>query len=802
MDIIIPIIIVISFPIFYIYGIISFFRKINGDVDKSTLIKTLEKIANNTKSSEIKNAISTVLTHLDSTTYISSNTIIIPQQSRIEHGSEPAHETSITQSAAPEKLTTESLRESFKSLENINVLMYLGAFFIVVAGSIFVGFSYETLSGIFKTALVTLTAGAFYLLGLYFYTQTKKIQPAGLTFTSIGLLLFPLVGLAVYNFILNGEGGRIVWFVTSAACLLLYLLSIRLLKKSFLSYLISFSTLSLIESSLYLFNVPVHYLSWGLTLTGILFMTINHYVRPSEEYAAPLERMSLIYVIFSVFYSFVFASTHGWIQAGGNIFLAGAYCDLLSLTTPDLNNKKALFFTSLMLFPSGLYLGVSGYLSEFNGLYATTPVAIVGVVYMLLMEAYGTYDVKWRAELLGIASGIVVFISAIIANGNNLLLFLLLGLSAFINIYIPRRVTQNYNINIYIAIFSLIIMPYVLLRMIMIPAAPVEITALAYLGLAFALKYLRYILPKIPDIHKIALGSSIINLCIAVIWIFMATQLYSVLICALCVGLIAWISYNEEIPEIIIFAIAVSYLFSFKVFSLLQNYPLEFHPYILFGIGICWYLASYYFRGKRQFYTYTRIGGIVGSFLGAYSVFTNNIFALHGSLILGVGSAQIYEEGIVRKNRNILYIAGAVALAAIQWSFKDVLHIDELQVYTIMYSAYIAGIAYIENKSGNKKDIDLLIILSMAVLTIPLGLQALESQAKGLMLIAEGLTLVLVGIGLKRKIIQNWGVGVLVIEVFYQLRGFIIGLPAWVIFGIIGLLLLGGSIALLSRRKE
>lgn len=531
-------------------------------------------------------------------------------------------------------------------------------------------------------------------------------------------------------------------------------------------------------------------------------MAINHYLKPDEEYAAPFERMSLIYVIFSVLYSFMFASINGWVQAGGNIFLAGAYCDLLSLITPNPNNKKALFFISLMLFPLGLYLGVAGYLNEFNGLYATTPVAIIGVVYMLLMEAYGTYDVNWRSQLLGIASGIIVFVSALISHGNNLLLFSLMGLSAVINIYVPRRITQIYNINIYISLISLIIMPYVLLHMIMIPSASAELTALTYVGLALVLKYLRYILPKIPDINKITLGSSIISLAIAVIWLFMATQLYSVLICILCVGCIAWISYKEELPEIMIFAIAVSYLFSFKVFSLLQEYSLTYHPYILLCIGICWYLASYYFKDKHQFYTYTRIGGIAGPFLSAYSVFNNNIYALHGSLMLGVGAAQIYEEGLLRKNRNILYVAGAVAIAAIQWSLKDVLLIEELQMYTVMYSAYIAGIAYIENKYGNNKDIDLLIMLSMAVLTVPLGLQALESQIKGLMLIVEGLILVLTGIGLKRKIIQNWGVGVLVIEVFYQLRGFIIGLPAWVIFGIIGLLLLGGSIALLSRSKD
>lgn len=176
MNILIPIIIVISFPIFYIYGIISFFRNHNGDVDKNALSKSLSKIGDSTNSAEIKKAITTVLTYLDSAQYAPSNTIVIPQQSRITNTDEAPAENFVIQTTPPEKITTESLKESFKSLENINVLMYLGAFFIVVAGSIFVGFSYEYLSGILKTAIVALTASTFYFLGLYFYTQTKKLN--------------------------------------------------------------------------------------------------------------------------------------------------------------------------------------------------------------------------------------------------------------------------------------------------------------------------------------------------------------------------------------------------------------------------------------------------------------------------------------------------------------------------------------------------------------------------------------------------------------------------------------------------
>jgi hypothetical protein len=676
--------------------------------------------------------------------------------------------------------------------------MYLGAFFIIVAGSIFVSYSYASLSGIFKTALVAITATAFYVSGLYFYTQTKKIKPAGLTFTSIGLLLYPLVGLALYNFVLNGQNGKLLWFITSVICLGLYVFSIRLLKKAYLSYLVSFSALSLIESTLYLFNVPIHYMSWGMTLTGMLFVIINRYFHLENDYATPAQRMSQIYVIFSFIYSVLFAPTHGWIQAGGNIFLIGLYCDMLSLMTTNESDKKTYFFTSLMLFPIGLYLAFGGYIHEFRGLYGCAPVAIIGAGYLSLMEIYTQHKIDWRARLLGLSSGIVILASSFVAYGNSLLVLLLLALSAGVNLYIPRRINQNYNT--YLGIFSLILLPYVLLHMVITPATSAELTALAYIALAAGLMQLRVITPNITDIRKISIISYSISIAIAILWLFLATQLYSILICILCLTFIVGISYTDNLPDAVMLAIAISYLYAFKVFNLLQMYPTSYQPYIVFAVGICWYGLSFYLKNRQQ--KYMRIGGVVGSYVSAYVVASNNITALHGSLLLGVGAAQTYVEGLLNTNRNLKYISAGVGIVAIQWFLRSVLLIEELQVYTIMYAAYFAGIAYFEYKHGEKKNIDALIIISMAILTMPLGYQALSSQVKGLMLIAEGLLLVLAGIGLKLKNVLYWGIGVLIIEVFYQLRGFILGLPSWVIFGIIGLLLLSGSIALLSRRKE
>lgn len=112
-----------------------------------------------------------------------------------------------------------NLEAAFNSLKNINIFLYLGAFFIVVAAGILVSYNYEQLSGISKTILLGFFALAFYLAGILLYVKTKKIRPAGLTFTGIGLVLIPLVGLGAYNFIFMGQHGNYVWFATSLVTL-------------------------------------------------------------------------------------------------------------------------------------------------------------------------------------------------------------------------------------------------------------------------------------------------------------------------------------------------------------------------------------------------------------------------------------------------------------------------------------------------------------------------------------------------------------------------------------------------------
>jgi hypothetical protein len=135
----------------------------------------------------------------------------------------------------------------FQLLENINILLYLGAFFIIVASGIFASYSYESLTGVMKTVLMGVFAAVFYGSGLVMYQRSKNIRPAAVVFTAIGLVAFPLVGLVAYHFWFADNQVQMVWFGTSLVCIGAYFLAYRVIRHGLLEYLSIITALSFFQ---------------------------------------------------------------------------------------------------------------------------------------------------------------------------------------------------------------------------------------------------------------------------------------------------------------------------------------------------------------------------------------------------------------------------------------------------------------------------------------------------------------------------------------------------------------------------
>lgn len=105
----------------------------------------------------------------------------------------------------------------------VNLLLYLGAFFVVMAALIFVSYSWRSLGGMAKATIMLAFTGAFLTAGGA-CLRVPKVRLAGNTFVAIGALLTPLDIVALYNFVLRDQGlnRASVWAGGSLYCALLY----------------------------------------------------------------------------------------------------------------------------------------------------------------------------------------------------------------------------------------------------------------------------------------------------------------------------------------------------------------------------------------------------------------------------------------------------------------------------------------------------------------------------------------------------------------------------------------------------
>ncbi|HEY8597839.1 MAG TPA: hypothetical protein VIL85_05370 [Thermomicrobiales bacterium] len=105
----------------------------------------------------------------------------------------------------------------------INLTLFLGAFFIVMASLIFVISSWRFLGAGAKAAIMAVFTGAFIGGGLV-CLRVPRVRPAGQTFLGIGAVLLPLDIIGAYNFFLRDQGvsGATTWTFGAAICALFY----------------------------------------------------------------------------------------------------------------------------------------------------------------------------------------------------------------------------------------------------------------------------------------------------------------------------------------------------------------------------------------------------------------------------------------------------------------------------------------------------------------------------------------------------------------------------------------------------
>jgi hypothetical protein len=483
-----------SIPVFYIYGIYKFFNRgkprptqepdqrsndENKQVGARIMVESMYRqflIASDNADSEA-----------DRTAYQAAANFILNKYSRllpeslvtaasgvqadpsesfpIEVASEIlGHPASIASMRAPamtadEELFSEDLPPQpalspFQLLENINILLYLGAFFVIVASGIFASYSYESLSGVMQTVLLGLFAAVFYGSGLVMYQRSETIRPAATVFTAIGLLVAPLVGVVAYYFWFESQEAQIIWFATSLICVALYFIAYRVIRHSLLEYFSIFTALSLFQSTIGLFNLSVPYYYWGFSVFALISMLIEKRVNRRVK-SSPLQITAQVLIPLSVFLSLT-GVYQTYFHASVTLALATLYYGLLARLSERDNERERYSLVSGLALPVAVILFLMESAPGFSSPTIQVGVLAVAILYTVLTEYFLR---KQRSNLAMIFAGLACVLALIacgIAAQNHLLTLFVVITSIAVNLFHLYRLRKpGFYISYAIALFFL-----------------------------------------------------------------------------------------------------------------------------------------------------------------------------------------------------------------------------------------------------------------------------------------------------------------------------------------------------------
>lgn len=686
-----------------------------------------------------------------------------------------------------------------ESLENINILLYLGAFLVVVSAGIFVGFNYQLLSNNTKVFFIFAFAMIFYFCGLGLYRLTVKLTPAGLTFNTIGMIIFPLVGIAYWRFITEGQNGKEIWFVTSILTLIMYIISLLVIKKSFVAYFLTFTALSLFESSISMFSFPIYYLFWGMAVFSLISNYLSRRVKDNYGIMYSLDYTSQFVLPIALLCSLGAIFSNGLQQAGINLLIGFVFYLLFAFMESKESIKKISFALAVGL----AYIG-----SAFIAYDSTKDIAIVGwtiftcsaiaSLFILLTTKYLKKD--YQADALIAYSSVGSLLAALFVYETSKLILLIVGLALIINL-VNYTIKKNSSSFTFTAL-SLMLLPAVYFGLVSEKASDNYMLVMSYVLIGVLAQTIKAGFNTLKVEYKDILIVTLTVSFIVAISVALAgenkTTLFATLAFISFYGyLLSFMEYKDVYTSV-----ATGFLFfTILAFSRLANMTASNLTLLITGIGLVIYCLNYCYRDNRKFiFQMSSITFLIISTIYGFFALELNLVAILSFFILG---AVLYYFGHESQEKYLRYAAGAILIGATE-TLMGYWKIEELHYYMLLWSFYFGGLGYIQFTEEKKTNCDYLVVIALAFQTLPLFFQAHgpKEHFYGLILGIESIIILLTGMIMKYNLVKYWGSATLVIVVLYQLKDELLALPKWLIIGVIGLLFLFGAMYMLYRRQD
>ena len=669
--------------------------------------------------------------------------------------------------------------ETRSVLNTTDLMLYLGAFLIIAAASIFVGFQWEAYSGTLKSSLLTLVAFAFLGTGV-FLTRFKKIAQAGWTFTAIGALMAPFCAIGWYNFVLKEQGfaPASIWITTSILSMGLYLALAIWSKSRVYAYCSSLSILSFFLSLTKVVGLSQEFYILNALGSAYMLLITSHLIK--GQFVQPFRTSSSIITPTALLFGFQILSSGGtWfsLPAALAAFLSAGYYFVYYILTP----QPIYLLVSQALLPLGIvFLAKTYHLGNFDLLLVLNTIALV----------YGVAGIVWRDIHPHFAASqtlslVCLFLGLALGLPTSSLIVLTL-FPLFISIYITLFDRQPTLLYLSTVLANLL----VFLLCVSLPNLAIgnSFHVVTYLILG-ALVYGAH---TYLGSHKdLATPTLVISGWFLMCAFVLATSISSLAsLSALTLALyFAHLGFTKSKPHLYYLSSLFSYICVGHFLAYL-DFPSAHYSIALAGASL---IA--YFIPIRQYQHSALLGAFLASFIGPNT--STGLYVAYFSTILTATDAYLH------KSERTGYIASGVGLVALtrQYAHLDISHV---QIYSATIGIYFLVLSYLRHLKSDVSNRHLADFLGLAFLFLPTLFQSFSSSdfSYSLLLGAYGLGIFFLGSFLNRHVYSQVGIAAIVATIISQTYQYVFSLPWWLIVAIVGLAFLGLAIFTLARRKE
>lgn len=716
------------------------------------------------------------------------------------------------QSAIPASLNSPVLapssliaKKTTPPIDNANILLFIGAFLIVTAAGLFIGYSYDNLSNIFKFFALSLFALTFYLSGLYLYKNKTHLKPAGLTFLIIGLILFPLLGIGYYHLFPAGNPYNIMIAFSLITCGI-YFFTYQLIAQKALIYLSLLSFLIFEQTFVLRFGLPsiFHGIFNLITATIILlaarvekiktnnlnqdFTFISHLLAPTS--------LLLIFQSANISESFLF-------DFGLNSGILALFYYLNLLLSP----KKDMYyqFSSLALL-SSLTAFLFHYQVEFLTIILILTITNFSLLYLGNFTKYCTLKNNIFAYLTQVAL-FVIITSTNFFNQDNLALINFIVLTFMILVsfgytYLRRQPSIEYLL---FFILSFAFTLYFSLKNIfpdhhLLP----HYGALFACSLPLLYAYLhRNFIPHLQVIFWLILIGNMVStldyFSLSTYGFFLATHF------------VFFVTYY--LLEKNYFTLYLNLLFPiFILFNLKYSQSLSLHHLLAFySIISLSLLTAYYYQFKwfNQAFIPALIYQAASLFLvfqdsnSAPSIFTYSDQFLAYSLIILFSSLSFIIPYYHTKRPLFLQTIGTLLILSFYsfMAYDNPYDFPFINIALLPWSLFFLC-SHFYQKYFLAKENDYYLTLASFFLILPTTILAPFIQFFQLVLLIEGSLIIIFGHTHSLKNIRNIGLLAIILDAIFFISPFILDIPSWLILGFTGLLFLSIAVFLAMKKKE